>query len=66
MKNFNVHIHLKDSSQTNLFQPHGVVELKLQCLEAAGIIEKVTYSEWAAPIVTVPKPNGQFRICGDY
>ena len=28
--------------------------------------EKVTHSEWAAPIVAVQKPNGRFCICGDY
>lgn len=27
---------------------------------------KVTHSEWAAPIVTVPKKDGSYHICGDY
>ena len=30
------------------------------------MIEKIDYSEWAAPIVPVKKPNGKIRICGDY
>ncbi len=42
-----------------------VVE-ELNRLEKAGIIEKVDHSEWAAPIVPVPKKDGNFRICGDY
>ena len=35
-------------------------------LEAEGILQKVDHSEWAAPIVPVPKKDGSHRICGDY
>ena len=34
-------------------------------LESQGIIKKVQYREWAAPIVAVDKPDGGVRICGD-
>ena len=30
------------------------------------MITKVNYSEWAAPIVSVPKTDRGVRICGDY
>ena len=42
------------------------VERDLERLENLGVIEKVSFSHWAAPIVTVPKPDGNVRICGDY
>ena len=35
-------------------------------MEKQGILEPVPHSNWAAPIVAVPKKNGRFRICGDY
>ena len=34
------------------------IELELDRLEATGILKKVNYSDWAAPIVAVPKKDG--------
>ena len=34
-------------------------------MERSGIIEP-TCSEWASPIVVVPKRNGELRLCVDY
>ena len=42
------------------------IEDEFDRLEEAGIISKVSYSSWAAPIAPVPKKDGKFRICGDY
>ncbi|XP_064085209.1 uncharacterized protein K02A2.6-like [Macrobrachium nipponense] len=42
------------------------VNAELKRLELDGIIEKVDYSEWAAPIVPVSKDNGSIRICGNF
>ena len=43
-----------------------IVEAELDRLEREGVIQHVNYSEWAAPIVVVKKPNGKVRICADY
>ncbi len=42
------------------------VETELNRLEKEGIIKKVEKSDWATPIVVVPKANKQVRLCGDY
>ncbi|XP_040172579.1 uncharacterized protein K02A2.6-like [Anopheles arabiensis] len=43
-----------------------LVDAELTRLQNLGIIETVDFSEWAAPIVAVRKPNGRVRICADY
>ncbi|XP_044175358.1 uncharacterized protein K02A2.6-like [Acropora millepora] len=48
------------------FAKKSKISEKLNLLESQGIIEKVQYSEWAAPIVAVDKPDGGVRICGDF
>lgn len=42
------------------------MDKQLQLLEKQGVITPVEYSEWAAPILCIPKTNGDVRICGDY
>ena len=42
------------------------VEVQLSKLEADGVITPVSYSEWAAPTVNIPKVDQTVRICGDY
>ena len=42
------------------------VEKELERLENEGIIQKVDHSDWATPIVAVPKGDNTVRICGDY
>ena len=31
-----------------------------------GTLEKVDSADWASPIVTVVKPSGDIRLCGDF
>ncbi|PFX23520.1 Uncharacterized protein K02A2.6 [Stylophora pistillata] len=49
-----------------LFTKKSKISGKLNLLESQGIIEKVPYSEWAAPIVAVDKPDGGIKICRDF
>jgi hypothetical protein len=42
------------------------IDSELEQLEANSILKKVTYSDWAAPIVAVPKKDGTIHISGDY
>ena len=42
------------------------IEDELDRLERDGIVEKVMHSEWVTPIVAVPKPDSQVRLCRDF
>ena len=42
------------------------VKQELDRLEKDGILIKVDHSEWASPIVVVPKKDGKFRLCINY
>ena len=44
----------------------GDIEQDLERFENLGLIEKINHSDWAAPIVPVPKADSSIRICGDY
>ena len=39
---------------------------EIEYLQQEGILEPVEASEWATPLVVVPKANGRLRVCGDY
>ena len=38
----------------------------LERMKKLGVIEEVSYSDWATPVVPVPKPDGSVRLCGDF
>ena len=48
------------------FALRATVDDELQRLEREGVLEKVDVSDWATPLVIVPKKNGKGRLCGDY
>ena len=66
-------LHVCPSTMPKFFKPRpipfaikDIIGAELDKMEKAGILEKISHSEWAAPIVTVPKKDGTYRICGDY
>lgn len=49
--------------------PYGTrvkVEEELDKFLSLGLIKPIVYSEWAAPIMVILKPNGNSRLCVDY
>ena len=73
MESVQIKLYVKPDAQPKFFKPRSIplaikpaIDEELDRLEAAGILRKVPTSDWAAPIVTVPKKDGKFRICGDF
>ena len=71
--NFTATLNLKPGSKAKFCRPRPVpfalrdiIDIELTRLQDANIISKANYSDWAAPIVAVPKKDGKIRICGDY
>ena len=70
MKHFCANLNLKKDAQPIVLKPRAVpfairqaIEEEIKQLEAAGIIEKVPHSKWAASIVP---GDGKIWLCGDY
>jgi len=42
------------------------VDRELDMMEKTGVLEKIQHSDWASPLVIVPKSNGRVRITGDF
>ncbi|XP_028400835.1 uncharacterized protein K02A2.6-like [Dendronephthya gigantea] len=75
LKGITAQLELKDGAKPKFcksrpvpYALQGAVQNEYDRLEQQGIIEKIEYSEWATPMVHVPKSDGQMqtRSCGDY
>ena len=73
MNTFQASLHLKPECRPKFHKARPVpfalkqgIDRELDRLEGDGIITKVSHSQWAAPVVPVPKGDGHIRLCGDY
>ena len=73
LKGITAKLELKDGAKPKFCKARPVpyalqnaVQEEYDRLEQQDIIEKVEYSEWATPMVHVPKNDGKTRSCGDY
>lgn len=72
-KGIKAELRVKDDAVPKFFKPRPLpfalregVAKELNRLQELGVLEKIDYSDWAAPIVPVRKANGEIRVCGDY
>ena len=67
------HLHLAEDAKPRFCKarplPYAIrdkVAAELDRLENDSILTKIDWSEWATPIVSVPKKDGSVRLCGDF
>lgn len=65
MKHFQAKLQVRPGTTPVFHRPRPVpfavkdaIEREMKRLEEAGIVEKVLHSEWAAPVVVIPKGDG--------
>ncbi|XP_018398448.1 PREDICTED: uncharacterized protein K02A2.6-like [Cyphomyrmex costatus] len=73
IKGFKAKLMLKEDAIPRFFKSRPVpfalqnkVDKGLEKMEKSGVINRIETSEWASPLVVVPKPNGAVRITGDF
>ena len=73
LKGFKATIQVPADATPRFYRPRSVpyamrpkLDAELDRLLAEDIITPVKFSDWAAPVVPLIKPDGNCRLCGDY
>ena len=73
MTQMKAHLTIRPDATPIFRRPHSVpfsikdiMGKELDRLEETGVLRRVEYCDWAAPVVPVPKRHGSIRLCGDY
>ncbi|CAM1319420.1 Uncharacterised protein r2_g2776 [Pycnogonum litorale] len=73
VKGVKAHIQIKDGVSPRFFRNRSVplalrdrVDAEIDSMIKRGTLHEVKPSKWASPVVIVPKPDGQLRLCADY
>ena len=66
-------IKLKENVTPKFFKPRAVpyalkekITQKIKNMVDCGVLEPIKFSDWASPLVIVPKPNNDIRLCADF
>jgi hypothetical protein len=69
LKGFTAKMHVSSDATPRFFKPRSVpfeMKTKIDRCQDNKVMEPVRFSDWAAPLVPVVKPDGTVRLCGDY
>ena len=73
MQNFTATLQLWKDTRPVFCKPRSVlfalkdsITKELDWLDKEGVLKEVSYSDWAALIVPVPKGDGKIHLCWDY